>query len=454
MQNTVLIAHTDNDISEKLAEMAQLLGLHSVVKSCGREIFDYMVVAASHRPDVIVMASDLNDKTPMDLIHMIRRTGECIPVIIYANSPDDKDALLALRAGAEDFIYPPMTLARFRVTLFNALENKEMKKQMLKHACYGDEVSVTKDIIGSSANMDELRRFVAEAGKQSGHVALVGEAGVGKTMCARIIHALSHPPEAPFLVVKASPFPQKQTSIASTLAPAIEAAQGGTLYINNAEILSHEEQLYLADALDRQQGSSSVRVIISCHAPLKYLYVHDTFCNDFYALFSQHHFEIEPLRKRAEDIPLLVHHYAGKICLEEHLPPCPLDTDRVSRLKLLPWMGNVRELLFVLRRSLILQDMMLFEAWGSDNTVHHRDADCNISREVWSFPEPSQKKRKTISLFKNDGTMKCIDDLEAETIAYALEHYNGCMSEVARRLGIGRSTLYRKVNDYNISNAA
>jgi DNA-binding NtrC family response regulator len=344
-----------------------------------------------------------------------------------------------------------------------------------------------RDLATKSADMSRLIRLAERAAKSNIPVLIEGESGVGKEVLARAIQGSSDRKGKPFVTVNCGAIPENL--IESTLfghekgafTGATERhlgkfveASGGTLFLDEIGELPLDAQVKLLRAIQEGEvdpvgGKKSVRVdirlISATNKSLLDLVKEGRFREDLYYRLNVFPMTLPPLRARREDIADLVRAFLARFAAEEGKRVRGLSAEALSLLVRYDWPGNVRQLENAVFRAVVLAD-------GDELTVAEFP---QIAAQVEGFdvripaaPTLSEAANAPIreivrvevrdphamTLVDEAGDLRKLDELEADIIRFALQHYRGHMSEVSRRLGIGRSTLYRKLKELGLEDEA
>ena len=295
-----------------------------------------------------------------------------------------------------------------------------------------------------------------------------GESGTGKEMLVRAMHAASPRAKAPLRIVNAGGIPPNQ--IESVLfghekgafpgaferhVGALQHADGGTLVIDEIDRLCLPAQSRLAQFLERgdiqpigarHSFRLDVRVIVCSNAALGDL-IDVQLCDPrLLEALSGVQVHLPALRERVADIPALARHFLTRIGDQPGLRPLGITDGALALLSAYDWPGNVRQLQATLFRAAVFCDGEALTAQDFPN----------LSSLIGEPPRsaPVQSEGAGVTLYASDGNLRPLEDIEADVIRLAIGHYRGRMTEVARRLGIGRSTLYRKLSELGIDNVA
>jgi DNA-binding NtrC family response regulator len=330
-------------------------------------------------------------------------------------------------------------------------------------------------LIGAAPEFRSALAIAAKSARNRLPVLIVGDPGTGKETVARAIHAASLRTKGPLLTVdckavaaniidselfghEKGAFPGAFTAKTGKLVQ----ADGGTLILDEIGELPYDTQ----ELLDRMlatgevrpiglNGSYSVdvRVIATNSRPLP-----DNFHAGLAARIGATTVALPPLRERSSDIPALARHLLNRIAEQADLKPLSIGSDALAVLMRYGWPGNVRQLSGVLFRaalqcsgsSLTAEDFPHI-AVQSRYTGRHTDIAPAIGK---LRRDEAMDGAPGVTLYTTDGHLRPLEEIESDIIRLAIGHYRGRMSEVARRLGIGRSTLYRKLGGLGIDTAA
>jgi DNA-binding NtrC family response regulator len=306
-------------------------------------------------------------------------------------------------------------------------------------------------LVGNSPSIEKLRQLMQRFANNDAPVLIQGETGTGKEVVARQVALLSNRSSKPFIalncgalgrdLIESELFGHEKgafTGAVAKRAGAFEAASGGTLFLDELGELPLELQPQLLRVLEtgevRRVGSSEsfrvdVRLVAATHRRLENLVQHGTFREDLFHRLHVLPLQLEPLRNRLEDIDELAMHFLSGLAPEGET--LTLNPDALLKLKQHPWPGNVRELRNVLQRAVLLRE---------SNTL--TDADI-------SFPPSTLQSR--VESVSATSTGRTLQEIEREAIAAELTRHNGSKTDAAHALGVSRSTIHRKIEEYGIS---
>lgn len=460
--------------------------------------------------DVSLVILDLvmPDMGGMDVMKALQPKRPDLPVIVLTAKGGIDTVVAAMQAGAVDFFVKPASPERIHVSIKNALNLTSLKDEVsrLKRKEKG-ELNF-RDLIGKSEAMAEVARLGKRAAASTIPILIEGESGVGKELVARAIHGESDRAGRPFIAVNCGAIPENL--VESTLfghekgaftgatdkhIGKFREADGGALFLDEVGELPPDMQVKLLRALQEGEidpvgGKKSVKVDVRIISATNRDLVNEVkagrFREDLYYRLSVYPMRIPPLRERAEDIPLLIDHFISRYNAEEGKQLLGIDERVLEVLVRQAWPGNVRQLENAVFRAVVLaegsvlggEDFPYFSAEFRDAGIEAGAAPMAAQRPLGalgpsaghearpqapegSMTDPSEaaeqdqpaqnsSARGVLAALDRDGQLRTLEEVERDLIQLAIDTYNGQMSEVARRLGIGRSTLYRKVREQGL----
>jgi DNA-binding NtrC family response regulator len=485
MAASILIAD-DDPVQRRLVEnMVQKCGYETVVVDTGDAVIDRLTGPDATTVDAIVLDLVMPGLDGMGVLAKMRDAGLSIPVIVQTAHGGIDNVISAMRAGAHDFVVKPVGMERLQVSLRNALNTSALKDE-LQRIRHSREGRLTfSDIITRSEAMAPILRIAQKAAASSIPVLIEGESGVGKEMFARAIHGSSERKSRPFVAVNCGAIPDNLvesilfghekgafTGATERHAGKFVEAHGGTLFLDEVSELPLTAQVKLLRALQegaveavggRKPVKVDVRIISATNRRLLDRVKEGHFREDLFYRLHVLPLTIPPLRARREDIPHLLRHFLARFAAEENRSITGISGEAMAYLGELDWPGNIRQLENTVYRAVVLSegeqlgiaDFPLINAQasvvpdgpGEPLVVAPAIQPALISgSEIPIAPLPTHG---VLTMLNGAGDVRPLDEMENEIIRFAIAHYRGQMSEVARRLKIGRSTLYRKLDDAN-----
>lgn len=444
---------------------------------------------------VLIDAASTEGLNPT-VIPMLAEINPVVPVIVGTADGATETALDAVRAGAFDFLVKPITQERLIGAIESALKihRTSLQGRTPRRARSGS-VSFS-DVVAASAAMSRVVELGRRAAQSMIPVMLEGEAGVGKELVARAIHAASDRSARPFVSVNCnaiSPSLVEEVLFGSeTLPGKVMEAEGGTLFIEEISELPPAGQvrlLEIAQTGEVQRGAqqrplkANVRLILATNKDLIEEVKAGRFREDLYYRLNVFPITIASLRRRKEDIPHLIRAFVERFSLEQRLPrTLQVDPSALALLTSFEWPGNTRQLENAIFRAVVLAEgpslrerdfpQILAQVNGHRGGLSGLDQHSAVTEQSpiakvqaalaeraasfssghsapsTGFGAPAQGN--VIVSTDEAGNVRKLAEIEEELIRFALKFYRGQMSQVARKLGIGRSTLYRKLKDYGI----
>jgi DNA-binding NtrC family response regulator len=424
----------------------------------------------------------IDDWTPefeaASLITEIRARRPALPVLVITTNSDTAVAVAAMRAGAHDFLTKPIApdklLAALEAAVNHARHPGELRPLTEKiSASLGFD-----EIVGSSPTFRAALAIAAKAARARVPILIEGESGVGKDVLARAIHAASPRTRQKMITVNCGAIPANLVESElfgherGAFTGAFErhigrfaAADGSTIFLDEVSELPLDAQVKLLRVLQdgeiqpvgaRHVSQVDVRVIAATNKRLLDEVEAGRFREDLYYRLNVVQITIPSLRERSGDIPALARHLLTRLASQPGLRSLGITSEAIDLLKRHDWPGNVRQLQNVLFRAAVL-----CEGDGLTELDFPQLAERVLSTaRTIGTGQPSvlvnnaQESGIGVTLYEATGHLRALADIEADVIRLAIGHYRGRMTEVARRLGIGRSTLYRKLAELGIDTAA
>lgn len=448
MASNILIVDDDETQRQLLASLAERLGYQVECASSGEQVLARLSSPDAPHYDAALIDLVMPDLDGMAVIARLRKSGLTLPVLALV-TPQGLDAVMsAIRAGAQDFLVKPVAPERLAVSLANV-----MKLQALGE----DPARVLERTEPESENasgpvlLDATMSVQCEKHAKSDMPLLIeGEPGTGKGVLARVIHRASSRRKKPCVMLSAQ---GSKAGYQDLLPDALRKAKTGTLIIRDIDSLSLDDQSTLLSTLKPMETPSPVRLIATSSADLLALIRIGRFREDLFYLITTGTLRVAPLRNRREEM----HRLARQIMLKEaHLQGKNLHSLDPEALKLLEnrdWPGNIPELQSVIRRAIRYAESNVLASSEIEMAEADRDMrallEPAIGRRGGQLQE-SDVRSAVISLFDKEGRLRPFAEIEAEILREALAHCHGRVAMMARHLGIGRSTIYRKLKDLGL----
>lgn len=414
-------------------------------------------LAAQEPFDVILLdmnykTGDNSGKEGLTWIEKLTKQQPETKIVVITAYGDVNIAVEAMKRGAIDFVTKPWEYEKIQATVMNALRLSKSQKEVayLKDKQQGLKDTIAarpNDLIGSSGAMKRIFKTIEKVARTDANVLILGENGTGKGMVARAIHAQSQRSDEVFMPVdlgslseslfESELFGHKKgafTDARDDRMGRFEAADGGTVFLDEIGNLSPAMQSKLLTVLqngevirigENNPRKYNARVIAATNAKLEGLIEEGDFREDLYYRLNTIEIEIPPLRERSEDIPELVRFFLKKYGRKYQRPSLNISEVALKKMMTYRWPGNIRELEHALERAIIMAESDILSA---DDFL----------------------LKKSASATADAPTTTNLEELEEATIRRVVDKHQGNMSKVAKELGIGRTTLYRKLEKYGI----
>ncbi len=486
MSARLLIADADPVHRRHLETTVNRLGYAAEAVETGLSARERLLgPAGAHAPAIDLLILDLAS-AGLDvaaLLAAFERDGRRIPTIVQAAPGAIEPILGLMRAGATDFIVKPVGAERLKVSLDNALHLAALGAEVRRLARQATGCASFAEIVGASEGMDRVARLGKRAARTTMTVLLEGEAGTGKEAVARAIHGESDRRGHSFVPVSCRALPAELAwpilfgRHRSALGGAEERhagklleAQGGTLFLDEVDTLPLEVQIAILRALQAREidpvGAKrpvklDARFIVATSRNLIELVTRGLFREDLFYRLNLFPISIPPLRARRDDIGDLARHFCARFAAELGKSVRGIGAEASALLESYDWPGNVRQLENAVYRAVVLAEADELTV-AEFPQIAARTAGFGVRIPPAPLPSaacPAREKEfvtvevrdpNVLALLDEAGRIRRLDRLEAEAIRFALCHYRGQMSAMARGLGIGRSTLYRKLRDYGL----
>jgi DNA-binding NtrC family response regulator len=452
------------------------------------------MLTGSERFDCVVLDLVMPDLDGLGVLARMREADNNAPVIVQTAHGGIDNAVSAMRAGAVDFVVKPVGAERLQVSIRNALEKSALEDELGRMKRSQAGMLTFKDIITRNAKMQAVLRTAEKAATSTIPVLIEGESGVGKELIARAIHGQSERRSRPFVAVNCGAIPENLvesilfghekgsfTGATERHVGKFVEASGGTLFLDEVGELPPAAQVKLLRAIQagevepvgaRKSVRVDVRLVSATNRNLANDVKQGRFRDDLFYRLHVFPVAVPPLRERAEDIPDLVRHFLVRISAEEGKRIRSVSGEALAMLGNHRWPGNVRQLENAVFRAVVLAEG---DSVGVDEfpQIAAQVAQGGATTEPAHAPVPNLVETPSLldvgpgagiggplpgfaalQLLDDHGDVRALEDIESETIRFAIAHYRGQMSEVARRLRIGRSTLYRKLEHLGLEGRA
>ncbi len=446
----LLIVDDERSVRESCREVAVALGFDTQIADTPEHSYR---ILDSTNVDVVLLDLRLPGINGMEVLREIKRRRPDTVVVIMTGFATVQSAVQAMKAGAYDYVTKPFNFDELRLVLDRvtahlklATENRILREQVKSKHGFGA-------MVGQAPEMDRLYRIITKAAHSTHPVLILGESGTGKELVARSIHYTGSFRDKPFIPVDCgSLVPSLIESelfgyVRGAFTGAVRAkdglmaaADGGTVFLDEIGELPIDLQSKLLRALQEKEirpvGGTraipiNVRVLAATNRDLEAAVQQGTFRRDLYFRLNVLTLRVPPLRERQQDIPLLAGHILERVARTTGVQR-NISDDALKLMLNYEWPGNVRELENCLERACALT---------SGPTIHIADLPTALQNFHTQTPEVAGSIEAV-------GGVAPLAELEKRAILHAITLLNGDKLEAARQLGIGKTTLYRKLKEY------
>lgn len=439
----VLIVDDEPDIRELIGEILADEG-YEIEKAA--DASQARELRGHSSPDLVLLDVWMPGTDGISLLREWREsdTLDC-PVVMISGHGSVEAAVEATRLGAFDFIEKPVSMAKLIVTVANALEAGRLKRE--NAGLRNQQSPAVMEPIGRSLAVQQLKRRLDRIAAHDTPVLIQGEAGVGKAMAARWIHAHSRWSGQPFVAVPARSDGNDWSALLlgnDDQPGLIDQARGGILYIEDVSRLDDQAQAVLLGEIERggldseEAAGRSVRLIAGSHVGLEDLVQASKFDEQLYFRLNVVPLEIPPLRERQEDVPDLVRFYAEYFPSRDGVPYRHFSVAAQNRLRQHQWPGNLLELKNVVQRLLIL---------GGGDEVSVDEVEEALSKSV--SPSAGRGEGQLPGLFHMP-LREAREEFEREYLTFKLRSVEGSVGKLAEVVEMERTHLYRKLRQLGI----
>ncbi len=443
----LLVVDDERAIREACREVAQSLGFNTFAADSAEHAYRLL---DAHGVDVVLLDLKLPGAGGLEALHQIKERRPDAVVIVVTGYGTVQSAVQAMKNGAYDYVTKPFGMDELKLLLERVAghlklktENRMLREKIKSKQGFGS-------IVGRAPEMEKLYRIIAKAAHSSHPVLILGESGTGKEMVARSIHFSGPFRDKPFIPVDCGSL--VPTLIESELFGYVKGAftganqskegllaiaEGGTVFLDEVGELPVDLQAKLLRAIQEKEirpvGSTkripiNVRILAATNRDLEQAVAQGTFRRDLYFRLNVLSLRIPPLRERRQDIPLLAGHFLERLSRTSGQERT-LSDEALKVMLAYDWPGNVRELENCLERAC---------AFSTGPVVHVNDLPTSIHSASDGMPSGGDSPARIIPMV----------ELEKQTILGAIAQLNGDKLLAARLLGIGKTTLYRKLKEY------
>ncbi len=444
MPATLLVVDDEPQILQAVSGILQDEGFEVLTAPDGETA---LKTVAEANPHLVLLDIALPGRDGLEILQELKARNPALPVVMISAYGSVENAVKATRLGAYDFIEKPPNAENILLTVRNALEMARLSEENRRLRL---QATPAREIVGRSEAVQRLREQLRMVAPTNASVLITGENGTGKELVARALHAFSNRSHKPFVEVNCAAIPEDLieselfghekgafTGATSRRQGKFDLAHEGTLFLDEIGDMSLKTQAKILRILEEQRfervGGSrpiqvDVRVVAATNKNLAEEIQRGAFREDLYHRINVIPLHVLPLRERREDIPLLAKHFLQELARENDAPAKTLSPKALEALTNQPWPGNVRELKNFVWRLAILTPGPQIELADLHLTPQPAAAAGGLDRllEIADF-------REARALF------------EKEYLRRQLEECGGSVSNLAEKIGLERSHLYRKL---------
>ncbi len=446
------------------------MGYNVITMNNGQQVIDFFVgkkpVDGIRSSDVAIMLLDLSmpDIDGISVLKQISGVKGDLQVIVLTASSEISFAVSAINLGAIDYIVKGEKdlFARLTTSINGAIEKRTLQQQVYNLERKNNHQVSFSDLIGTSPNFIATINLAKKASNSNVPILIDGESGTGKELLARAIHGSGSKSGKPFVVVDCESIKQNADAILFGYEKVLEnntsersigkvrEADGGTLFLKNVNALTSDIQIkllrFIQEGTVEQVGGKivnkvAVRIISSTIGDLESYVKHGRFREDLFYYLSVFPISLPSLVDRgAEDIRMLSMSFCRDFSVNENKSIKGVSDEVMQMLYQFDWEDNIRQLRSYIFRAVMLCDGDMLRPEHFPQIISFDNLN-KIKQKSKDIP----KKVSVIDLFDDEGKCKNLEQIEAEIFTKLLECFNGNLSEVSKKLKVGRSTIYRKL---------
>ena len=488
MTERILIVDDDPVQRRLLENMVTRAGYDAIVLDGGDAAAALLTGPEGALIDAVVLDLVMPDLDGLGVLARMREAGLATPVVVQTAHGGIDNVVSAMRAGATDFVVKPVGVERLQVSLRNALATSALAGELSRLKRSRSGTLTFRDIITRSPRMLSVLRTAEKAADSAIPILIEGQSGVGKELIARAIHGAGERRAKPFVAVNCGAIPDNLvesilfghekgafTGATERHTGKFVEATGGTLFLDEVGELPPPAQVKLLRAIQgnevepvgaRKPVKVDVRIISATNRDLIADVKAGRFREDLFYRLHVFPISVPALAERPEDIPELVRHFLARFAAEEGKRIARINAEALAVLVGYRWPGNVRQLENAMFRAVVLaegDEIGLAEfpqiAQAARVQPPMSTPPVELPAEVHApalaadaLPDSGMiAPQPSLALLDGLGEVRTLEEIESEAIRFAITHYRGQMSQVARRLQIGRSTLYRKLDSLGLA---
>jgi DNA-binding NtrC family response regulator len=497
MAKRVLVVDDDPAQRRMLEETIKRFGYSTLTAESGEKALDTLQGEGASEIALVLLDLVMPGTDGMAVLAAMQTLTRRPPVVVQTAHGSIESAIAAMRAGATDFVVKPVSPERLEVSIKNALKIDALAGELKRIRRNSDADLTFADLVAGSEAMARVIALGKRAAGSTIPVLIEGESGVGKELIARAIRGESARADAPFVTVNCGAIPENLVESIlfghekGAFTGAVEKrtgkfleADGGTLFLDEIGGLPADAQVKLLRALQEGEIDSvgakrpvkvDFRLISATNQNLIDLVKEGRFREDLYYRLNVFPIWVPPLRERLEDVPELIRHFVTRFAAEEGKPIEGVDTEALEMLCRYGWPGNIRQLENAVFRAVVLADGPMLGVNEFPQIAAHIEGyrvtvpaapppkeripkiegpvmlgEWAMGPQTVQMPNGNGRDSLGIPALNDAGEVRPLEAVEADMIRLAFGRYRGRMTEIAKRLGIGRSTLYRKLREIGL----
>ena len=497
MPKRVLVVDDDPAQRRILEETIKRFGYTVASADSGDKALAVLKADASSDICLILLDLIMPGTDGMAVLAAMRSLPRRPPAIVQTANGSIDAAIAAMRAGAVDFVVKPVSPERLEVSIKNALKIEALEGELTRMKASAKGELGFADLIAGSEAMTRVVELGHRAANSSIPALIEGESGVGKELIARAIQGESARTGKPFVTVNCGAIPANLvesilfghekgsfTGASEKRSGKLQEADQGTLFLDEISELPLDAQAKLLRAL--QQGEIDavgakhpvkidIRLISATNQNLIRLVQEGRFREDLYYRINVFPIWVPPLRERLDDVPEFVRHFIARFAAEGGKRIDGIEAEALAMLQRYSWPGNIRQLENAVFRAVVLADQPTLTVNEFPQIAAHVEGYCvtvpaapaprnmtpridgpamlgdsSIAPATIHVPSANGRDSVGIAALSEEGDIRSLEAVEADMIRLAFGRYRGRMTEIAKRLGIGRSTLYRKMREIGL----
>jgi len=459
MHHTLLIVAPTSAERSRLSALLCGPGREAVTASSSAEA---LALLHDLRPDLVVASLELPDAPGFDIVDRLHAAARETPIVVTTRSQSVPLAVQALRRGASDLVGAEEPGQRWMAAIDEALERIRGRVDLARAERDVEDQYGFKRLVSQSPSMLHVFDQVRAVAPTDATVLILGETGTGKELISRNIHDRSRRAGKPFIAVNCGAFAESLleselfghesgsfTGAEGRRAGLFEMAHGGTLFLDELGETTPNVQVNLLRVLEtmtfrrvggRDEVRVDVRIIAATHVNLERAAAEGRFREDLFYRLNVFPIDLPPLRRRREDIALLLHHFLHELAEAYEVEPPTVAGDTLALIERYDWPGNVRQLRSLCERWVITRPGQAVELADLPAALH--------------APTPSERQAGELHIDERlslkDNTTPIVERVERAYLFRLLQRFQGHLERTADAAGITRRTLYTKMRQYQL----